>query len=883
MGLCFIPSMVRFDKPCIRVDAAVSYFRQHLRVGDYLTEEGQAEMVWFGQGAARLGLNGVCQLEALERLCAGQHPATGERLGVRDKGSKRRVCYFGQISAPKDVSIALLVGGDRRIEAWWQEAVQETLQEVEAVTATRVRRGGVNADRVTGNMMAAVVTHDSSRALDPQLHTHMCILNVTFDPAEQRWKGVQPYGYLRHQGYFREVCYNRLAQRMREGGYELERQPGIGFTIRGFPERLRTEFSERRTEILAAARERGAATQDELQAITAETRAAKTHATSASLRTGWEARAGDDLAVVRTVIAGTMGKPVPPPEMSADEALTATTDHVFERKSVVASRDLLREALIYGRGVVPLADLRAALKQQVASGVLREAEEEIAATAALQAEEEFIAWANAGRTSCGALGTLPTGAELSEEQRQTVEGMLGCNSRVMILAGDAGTGKTNSLKSVVAGIEQAGGRVFGCAPSSGAADVLRQELTTHADTLQQLLVNESLQRATRDRVLLVDEAGLISVKQMRDLCWLAAANGNRVILIGDIKQHSSVEAGDALRCLQKFAQVPVFRLTQIRRQRSPQYRRAVALLAKGDAFGAFNHFSRLGAVKEIPQEDVLFQTAASAYVAHVRRAESCLAISPVWKEIHAFTDIVRGQLREAGLLQGDGRHLSTVFSLQWTKAQMRDARNYQPGQVLLFHRSSGSYAKGDQLTVVRRDGAVLLLRFEDGGEAWFSPCHNRGFDVGIRREIEVAAGDRLLIRANQKTARLRNGDLVEVAGFAPDGSITLRDGRSIPSLFREFSHGYATTSHAAQGKTVDHGILLLGRAGILAADLKQAYVSNSRFRESQEIYVADQRAAREAMMESGDRKLVLEMPPPTNRASPPVRTGIRMVAGGVVA
>ena len=182
--------MVRFDRPCVRVDGAVNYFRQHLRVGDYLSEEGQAEMVWFGQGAAELGLVGGCQLDALARLCAGQHPVSGKKLGVRDKGANRRVCYFGQISAPKDVSIALLVGGDRRIEAWWKEAVLDTLQEIEAVTATRVRRGGANADRVTGNMVAAVVTHDTSRALDPQLHTHVCILNVTFDPEESRWKGV---------------------------------------------------------------------------------------------------------------------------------------------------------------------------------------------------------------------------------------------------------------------------------------------------------------------------------------------------------------------------------------------------------------------------------------------------------------------------------------------------------------------------------------------------------------------------------------------------------------------------------------------------------------------------------------------------------------------
>ena len=859
--------MVRFDRPCRRAGAAVSYFREHLRVGDYLSEKGQIEMTWFGAGAERLGLSGTCELTALERLCAGQHPATGDKLGVRDKGAGRRVCYFGQISAPKDVSIALHVGGDRRIEAWWQEAVQETLREIEGVTATRVRRGGVNEDRITGNMVTAVVTHDTSRALDPQLHTHLCVMNLTFDPAEKRWKGLQPYGYLRNQGYFREVCYHRLAHRMREAGYDLEPQQGIGFTIRGFPERLRSEFSERRRKILETARERGATTQDALQTITSETRAAKRHTTAADLRASWEARAGADLAVIKEVIEGTKQRPPRPPPISPVEAVEFAEAHVFERRSVVGTRDLLREALAYGRGSVALSEVRSALEDRVRSGALRVAGDEIASRNALRDEEEFLGWANAGREACAVLGrTAPVGS-LSEDQWQAVTGMLSSQSRVMILAGDAGTGKTTCLKALVAGIEQAGAKVFGCAPSSGAAEVLRQELTPQADTLQQLLVNETLQRAVRDRVLLADEAGLISARQMRDLCRLAAANGNRVILVGDVKQHSSVEAGDALRCLQKFAEVPVFRLTQIRRQRSPRYREAVAQLARGDAFAAFNHFARLGAVKENPDENALLRLAANDYVMRAQLKESCLAISPVWSEIHAFTDEVRRQLRSSGLLQDGDRRVSTIFSLQWTKAQMRDLRNYQPGQVLVFHRSSGAYAKGERLTVIGRDDQSLTVQFEDGGRVWFSPRHARGFDVGIVRDVDVAPGDRLLIRANEKSAHLRNGDLVEVVSFTDKGGILLRDGRVIPPAFREFSHGYATTSHAAQGKTVDHGILLMGEAGIAAANLKQAYVSNSRFRESQTIYTTDRREARAAMMTPGDRKLAREMSPGFEQAA----------------
>ena len=125
--------------------------------------------------------------------------------------------------------------------------------------------------------------------------------------------------------------------------------------------------------------------------------------------------------------------------------------------------------------------------------------------------------------------------------------------------------------------------------------------------------------------------------------------------------------------------------------------------------------------------------------------------------------------------------------------------------------------------------------------------------------------------------------IVEVTGFAPDGSIQLRDGRTIPTLFREFSHGYATTSHAAQGKTVDHGILIMAEDGIAAGNLKQAYVSNSRFRLSQTIYTTDRREARAAMMSSGDRTLARELgesPTPPAVRTPALRLTVRSGALG---
>lgn len=851
--------MVRFDKPCVRVAGAVGYFREHMAIGDYLNQEGTAEMTWTGSGATRLGLTGRCDLAHFERLCQGLEPHTGARLMVRDKGDSRRVCYFAQLSPPKDVSVLHLVGGDKRIAVWWQEAVAETLQELEALTATRVRRSGQNHDRRTGSMLAAIVTHDTNRALDPQLHTHVCVMNLTYDGAEQRWKSVQPSGFYQHQGFLREVCYNRLAASMLRAGYEIESTGKIGFAVKGFPPELRELFSKRRREIQRRAKEAGATSQDELQAITAESRAAKTHATAATLRAGWEAEARPHLEKLRTLIASAQGEPhTQPPD--AMTLLQSAEAHTFERLSVVDDRKLLREALMAGRGQTDLGALRRALATREQSGHLLRQGDEVASRAGLEAEKEFTTWAAAQTRRWRPLGASHT-TGLSAEQTAVVRDLLATPSGVAVLEGDAGTGKTTCLKQVVAGIESQGTRVFGCAPSSGATEVLRRELTAEADTLQMLLANPELQAAIRGRVLLVDEAGLISVNQMRDLCRLAERGGHRLLLVGDPKQHSSVEAGDALRCLQEFTDVPVFRLTEIRRQRNPAFRQAVALLARGNAAAAFDRFDRLGAVHAASDETALWEKAADDFVRTVQSGQSCLAISPVWSEIHAFTAIVRDRLRKAGALTGPDRPTLVTESLKYTREQRRRLHAYRPGDVLTFFRDAYDFRKFDvcRVAAVSRDHLTLVL--PDGSARRLDPRRVSGFDVGTSAEISVAAGDRLLIRANVKPSRLRNGEIVEVASVAADGAIALKDGRTIPAWFREFTHGYCATSHASQGKTVDRGLLLMGEAGIAAGNLRQAYVSNSRFRESHAIYTTDKLEARAAMATAGERKLALELIP----------------------
>ena len=172
------------------------YSSRHLEHSDYYAEGERVVGRWEGRGAELLGLNGEVKFQDFEALRQRLHPETGEFLRPRQSAdrvapdgttqSHGRHLYDFTISAPKSVSIMAVVGGDKRLMDAHEKAVAEALKELEAHAATRVRQDGANTDRTTGNLAVAVFHHDTSRELDPQLHTHAVAANLTYDGAEGR-------------------------------------------------------------------------------------------------------------------------------------------------------------------------------------------------------------------------------------------------------------------------------------------------------------------------------------------------------------------------------------------------------------------------------------------------------------------------------------------------------------------------------------------------------------------------------------------------------------------------------------------------------------------------------------------------------------------------
>ena len=233
---------------------AKDYFTQHLAPGDYYARDA-AEMkgLWQGKGAEKLGPSGEVSKEQWFALCENRNPETGERLTPRSK-SERRVLTDFTFDVPKSVTLALELGGDERILDAFRQSVRETMAEIETEVGTRIRKDRADSDRTTGNMIWAEHIHRTTRpvngAPDPQLHCHATIFNATFDEKENRWKAIQLGDIVRDKGYYQAAFHARLAHKLREFGYGIEKD-GNSFRLAGI-ERATVEKFSRRTAVIEA-------------------------------------------------------------------------------------------------------------------------------------------------------------------------------------------------------------------------------------------------------------------------------------------------------------------------------------------------------------------------------------------------------------------------------------------------------------------------------------------------------------------------------------------------------------------------------------------------------------------------------------------------------
>jgi conjugative relaxase-like TrwC/TraI family protein len=822
--------------------------KRYFSSADYYSEGQELEGIWRGKGAERLGLTGHISKEAWDALCENRNPATGERLTPRQK-SDRRIGYDFNWHVPKSVSVLYGITGDERIVEAFRESVNDTMQEMEREMKTRVRKDGKNQERTTGEMIWGEHVHFTSRPIngipDPHLHAHCFVLNTTFDPAENRWKAGSFADLKRDAPYFEARFHSRMAARMTGLGLAVDRSKN-GWEIRGVPASAVDTFSRRTALIEEFARAKGITNKAKKSELGARTRERKQKKlTMDELRREWTSRLSDDERSGIAAVAGKIGStPITRNASAAGKAAMLAVSHCFERKAVVPERVLLAEAVKRGLGEADADLIEQAVRDQGIIVGEKEGRQYATTRAVLSEEQRMLDFARSGRGACVALGRGPhifNREWLNDDQRHAVEHVLESKDRVILIRGVAGTGKTTMMSEAVESIQAGGKRVFTFAPSADASrGVLRESGFADADTVARLLKDEKLQEQIRGQVVWVDEASLLSSRTMQQVFDLAEKQECRVILSGDRRQHGSVERGSALRLLETDAGLVPAEIKAIQRQ-SGAYRDAVKALSEGRTEKGFDQLDRLGWIGEVADGE-RYERLARDYVTAVKEGKTALVVTPTHRENQWATAAIRSQLRSDNKLTGKEREFPVLRNANFTLADRADPVNYSPGDVIVYHQNARGRTKGERVVI------------GSGELPWDQADRFTAFHPGT---IELARGDMIRITHNGTTAdgqhRLNNGAMFSVSGFTPGGDIRLSNGWTIGKDFGHIAHGYAVTSQAAQGKTVDRVFVGIASASFPAASREGFYVAASRGREMCRVYCDDKDALLDAVSQSDDR------------------------------
>ena len=862
------------------------YSARHLEHSDYYAEGERVTGIWRGRGAELLGLSGEVQAEQFEAVRQGLDPASGEFLRQRHSAdrvandgtmqSHGRNLYDFTISAPKSVSIVAELGEDKRLVEAHRKAVDIALYELEDRAASRVRQMGANENRTTGNLVLALYHHDTSRELDPQLHTHAVAANLTYDGAEGRWKALQASEIYEQRAYLTEVYRNALASEVRSLGYEIENRrdhkgKDLGFEIKGISQELLDHYSQRSQQrdqaIEEFTKQNGRQpTDNEVAVLVRESRADKlTEISTEEVHTRQKERLtpeqNESLSHIHDA-AHSRSQTLQREYYSATPSLEYAEQHIFERLSVAQDHELLTEALRHGRGQIDLNELKGSLSLQENNGVVLRAGHEVATRESLERERQMIQQINHGIgrfERLGGTGKFTVSPRLNPEQKHVVGAVLDSHDLAINICGAAGTGKTATLQELHRGLQEAGREVLAVAPTMSAVEELQKVEFSNALTIERLIQDQNARSKLGGKLLIVDEAGMVSGRQMSELLKLTEEQSARIVFSGDTRQIRSVEASDALRILEKESSLQSVSLTQVQRQSVSEYRQAIQKL-RHDPEQGLNKLEAMGAIREVDFQQRA-QTVQQAYTeAHSQRnvkrhPRQVLVVAATHEEIDNITQAIRAERIKIGELK-DGKTLERHVALNWTTAQKNDFRNYQPGQILKFHRAVKGVNKAEFLEVERVDANRIIARNIHGEERQFTAKQIKAFDVYEKRSIEVASNDKLLLLANQRGPEFRatNGELVTVSKMDDRNRIHLEDGRILPETYKQFTHGYVITAHRSQGKSVD--------AVIISADGMRKelfYVAASRGREQITVITSDKERLRESIAYSGVRQSASEL------------------------
>lgn len=864
--------------------SAASYYEGS---DDYYSEDGRAPSCWWGTGAEAMGLRSEVDSADFRALLDGRLP---DRTEMRRGGEGRTAGLDLTFSAPKSLSMQALIGGSTELLDAHQQAVTHALQYVQAeLAAYRRTQDGETVWVRSKNVVAARFDHDLSRELDPQVHTHCVLLNLAQRPDGQ-WRALDAHGLYEQQKLLGVLYRAELARRVQELGYRIRRTHQDGrFELAHITREEVEAFSTRSRAIdvaLAAKGESRATASAEMREIAGlSTRRAKDASVRRDdLRETWNAKAAALGVNWKPELSLAAPLELTGVEARAREAVDFAVAHLTERSAIVSRLAVAQEALAHGTGSLGLDDVQTDVDRRLASGeLLASADGRRLTTPGAQAmEQELLNIERRGKDALTAAiwepqqGRLfdapapaPTpvpaiAAHLTAGQRKAAELVLSTRNRIVGVQGLAGTGKTAMLRTVSERLGD-GFKAVGLAPSAAAA----RELSVagfEAMTIAGFLASG---RALDERTLVVvDEAGMVSLRDMHGLMAAVEEAGARAVLVGDTGQLKAVEAGAPFRQLQEQGMAVVL-MADILRQQNEKLRAAVVDAAEGKVEDSLKKLS--ATVAEVPHATERYERIARDFASRLPEERlQTLAVAGTNRARQAINQSIRQQLG----LAGTGIAVNVLEGRDLTRAQVQSSLSYAPGDIVeaLRHYDSIGLRRGDTAEVVQTAPGCMTLRRQDGQTVQWRPTAMPHVAVHRAEQREVAVGDRIRFTANDYGLGVvngQNGTVESIDHATSELKVNVGSERALTldmSRPLRVDHAYCATVHAAQGQTCDR-VLVDADVGGAMANQSLYYVAISRARHGVTLYTDDKELLPRAMSRLDIKHAALDLYRPSSRGT----------------
>jgi conjugative relaxase-like TrwC/TraI family protein len=865
---------------------------------NYWSRDHQGHSEWQGELAREWGLHGFVADEEFARLSEGQHPVSAAQLvryqpartydneyGKQITSAEHRAGWDATFSAPKSVSVTALVGGDERVRDAHRESVRVALNELERYTQARI--GNVHAPETTGKFVAATFEHDTARPVDgyaaPQLHTHAVIFNVT-ERENGQTRALQERSLFQSQHYATSVYRSELAMRLQGLGYVVERGQHGQPEIKGYSQEYLEASSPRRAQIKEHLQEIGRDGAGAAQVAAHRTRDSKDILSREEVlerHRELAAKFGNQPDHVVAQAQEREHKVEKQPEKAVQQSMTYSRNHLFERSAVQDERSILQAAMDRSMGQATYSQVRQEFEQRVQHGEfgLVERSDGRAAPQYTTAEMVRLEWEIVGLVRKGNESRYESSMlispvlrirmedahpELSKSQLAAVDEIFVAREKIVGLDGVAGAGKTTTLSVIREGVEAQGYRIEGFAPTSRAAQKLA-EAGIITSTLQHHLARGDRPDTGEKRLYVLDESSLASTRQMHEFLTRLHRN-DRVLLVGDVRQHEGVEAGRPFAQL-KEAGMPTVKLDEIMRQRDPELKEAVEMLARGHVAAAIESLDIQGRVHQVVGREARIGAIAREYAAS---PENTLVVSPDNRSRAEINIAIHRELQAHGIVGKKEHTLQVLMPRQeLTGADRSWAQRYKPRDILHYSRTSKEtgIAKSEYARILEVNGQENLLTVlrGNGEQATYDPRRQMGVSVYRAEEKAFSIGDRIQFTAPNQELKIANRELASIENIGANGSMHLKldSGRNVEvgvHGFPHIDHGYAVTSHSSQGQTAER-VLIHADTELGAKDLlnhRMAYVSVSRGQWDAQIFTNDRDKLVQALSHDVSHKSALQ-------------------------